>query len=89
MGVSVFELSAGSAVFKTYSLLAGVTLINRRLSEGVVNKKVFDCAVSLSLWSRDRGSFLEERPTRHRKVSSSSPGRRGGRIFFSRVNFVC
>ena len=30
-----------------------------------------------------------ERRTRDRKVASSNPGRSGGRIFFSRVNFVC
>ena len=29
-----------------------------------------------------------ERQTRDRKVASSNPGRSGGRIFFSRVNFV-
>ena len=33
--------------------------------------------------------MLIERRTRDRKVSSSNPGRSGGRIFFSRVNFVC
>ena len=30
-----------------------------------------------------------ERRTRDRKVASSNPGRSGGRIFFSRVDFVC
>ena len=30
-----------------------------------------------------------ERRTRDRKVASSNPGWSGGRIFFSRVNFVC
>ena len=30
-----------------------------------------------------------ERRTRDRKVASSNPGRSGGKIFFSRVNFVC
>ena len=30
-----------------------------------------------------------ERRIRDRKVVSSNPGRSGGRIFFSRVNFVC
>ena len=32
---------------------------------------------------------LLERRTRDRKVASSNPGRSDGRIFFSRVNFVC
>ena len=36
-----------------------------------------------------RESVLVERRTRDRKVASSNPGRGGGRIFFSRVNFVC
>ena len=30
-----------------------------------------------------------KRRTLDRKVASSNPGRSGGRIFFSRVNFVC
>ena len=34
-------------------------------------------------------SFLVERRTRDRKVASSKPGRSGGKMFFSRVNFVC
>ena len=36
-----------------------------------------------------RNSLLVERRTRDRKVASSNPGRGGGRIFCSRVNFVC
>ena len=30
-----------------------------------------------------------ERQARDRKVAGSSPGRSGGRIFFSRVSFLC
>ena len=30
-----------------------------------------------------------ERQIRDRKVAGSSPGRSGGRIFFSSVNFLC
>ena len=37
---------------------------------------------------RNYSLFLERR-TRDRKVASSNPGRSSGRIFFSRVNFVC
>ena len=33
--------------------------------------------------------MLVERRTRDRKVASSNPGRSGGRIFISRVCFVC
>ena len=36
-----------------------------------------------------RDSLLVERRTRDRKVASSNPGRNGGRMFFSRVHFVC
>ena len=32
---------------------------------------------------------LQERRTSDRKVASSNPGRSGGKIFVSRVNFVC
>ena len=35
-----------------------------------------------------RDSLLVEYQTRNRKVASSNPDRSGGRIFFSRVNFV-
>ena len=38
---------------------------------------------------RSRDGGLEEPRTHDRKVASSNPGRSGGRIFFSRVNFVC
>ena len=34
-------------------------------------------------------SLLVKRRTRVRKVAGSNPGWSGGRIFFSRVNFVC
>ena len=33
--------------------------------------------------------MLVERRTRDRKVASSNPDRSGGRMFFSKVNFVC
>ena len=36
-----------------------------------------------------RNSLLVQHRTRDRKVASSNPGRRGGRIFFSRINFIC
>ena len=32
---------------------------------------------------------MAEHRTRGRKVASSNPGRNGGKIFFSRINFVC
>ena len=35
------------------------------------------------------GSSVVEHQTRDQKVSGSSLGRSGGRIFFSRVNFLC
>ena len=34
-------------------------------------------------------SLLVELRTRGRKVASSNPGRNGGKIFFSKVKFVC
>ena len=34
-------------------------------------------------------SSVVERRTRHQKVAGLSPGRRGGRIVLSRVNFLC
>ena len=47
---------------------------------------------SLTAWLDVQGGgiacWLEYR-ARDRKVASSNPGRNDGRIFFSRVNFVC
>ena len=42
-------------------------------------------------WSVGRWGWLNgmECWTRDRKIVGSSPGRSGGRIFFSRVNFLC
>ena len=39
----------------------------------------------------ERGQLSQwlKRGTRDRKVAGSSPGRSGGRIFFSKVNFLC
>ena len=36
-----------------------------------------------------RDSLLVKRRTRDRKVASSNPGRSGGRIFLSSINFEC
>ena len=36
-----------------------------------------------------KGSPVVERRARDRKVAGSIPGKRGGRILFSRVNFLC
>ena len=47
-------------------------------------------SISLSiyyLWSGD--SSVVERRTRGQKVAGSSPGMSGGKIFFSRVSFLC
>ena len=40
------------------------------------------------LWGAGIAQWLERR-TRDRKVAGSNPCRSGGRIFFSRVNFLC
>ena len=45
--------------------------------------------IFVSTFSRSRDGLLVERRTPAPKVASSNPGRSGGRIFFSRVNFVC
>ena len=51
---------------------------------------------AVSMKHNFQGSLAEEgiaqmleRRTRDRKVPGSSPGRSGGRIFFSRFNFLC
>ena len=47
-----------------------------------------DCLFILYLHLSGIACWLERR-TRDREVASSNPGRSGGKIFFSRVNFVC
>ena len=42
----------------------------------------------LPIWGARMACWLEHR-TRDRKIASSNPGWSGGRIFSSRVNFVC
>ena len=54
-------------------------------SQHAVGAKV--CQGNIVCGSRD--SLLVERGSPDRKVASSSPGRSGGRIFFSGVNFLC
>ena len=44
---------------------------------------------ALNIHCGGRDNLVLKRRTRDRKVASSNPGRSGGRIFFSRVNFVC
>ena len=45
--------------------------------------KYFNCSVQAGI------ACCLARRTRDQKVASSNPGRSGGRIFFSRVNFMC
>ena len=44
--------------------------------------------IALSLHGESRDNVVRHR-TRDRRVASSNPGRRGGRIFFSRILFLC
>ena len=44
--------------------------------------------IALSLHGESRYNVVRHR-TRDRRVASSNPGRRGGRIFFSRILFLC
>ena len=46
-------------------------------------------ATTLTAALGHQDSLLVEQQTRDRKVASSNPGRSGGRIFFSRANFLC
>ena len=64
-----------------YQLLSGVANYNH-LNAGIRLQSLCVSQVSaagIACWL--------ERRTRDRKVASSNPGRSGGRIFFSRVNF--
>ena len=46
------------------------------------------CERTSCMWGAGIAQWLERR-TRDRKVAGSNPCRSGGRIFFSRVNFLC
>ena len=67
----------------TESCLSRIKQLGQTLEQGP--STVFAASVS-----KGNGiACLLERRTRDRKVASSNPGRDGGRIFFSRVNFAC
>ena len=60
-------------------------------------KSVSQCSIPHGRWVRNMPDVCTgariaqwlERRTRDRKVAGSNPCRSGGRIFFSRVNFLC
>ena len=75
---------------KPYSDLLRVdlmTLLMKRVGEGRAEQSRLPRAMFL----RGRAGIAQwlKRRTRDRKVPGLSPGRSGGRIFFSRVNFLC
>ena len=76
--------------------VSGVRLLLPPLTRIVSSSRWSGCGVVISVDVYDvrlrLGAGIAcwlKRRTRDRKVSSSKPGRSGGRIFFSRVNFVC
>ena len=66
------------------------------LPQGVLEWAVLE-ELRAGQWSGVAGAYFPQSRLHHgraaggvdRKVSGSSPGRSGGRIFFSRVNFLC
>ena len=54
----------------------------------LAHKKII-LVLDICIYSIFRIACWLERQTHDQKVASSNPGRSGGRIFFSRVNFVC
>ena len=87
---------------KSYSLLMLMTFlsivyeianwlpmaIHLQTNHSTSGSSALGTTLPLRPWGTGTASWLERR-TRDRKVASSNPGRGGGRIFFSRVNFVC
>ena len=61
-----------------------------RGEEGILSEDIPLMEFIYLVFTREAGTacWLERR-TRDRKVASSNSGRSGGRIFFSRANFVC
>ena len=60
----------------------------RRLTLYTRRRRLLDSSWGDPVWLPGIACWLERR-TCDRKVASSNPSRSGGRIFFSRVNFVC
>ena len=56
-------------------------------SRTVFSQRMNGRAAGSGYWFRI--ARLVKRRARDRRVASSNPGRNGGRIFFSRVNFLC
>ena len=63
------------------SFSCACALQKKKKNETKLTENMLQIALSIACWLECR--------TRDRKVASSNPGRSGGRIFFSRVNFVC
>ena len=81
-----FQISHFYGSFSSDNLAGkGLTRVRERL----FTTNIYYLLIFLLLtWGAWIAQWLERR-THDRKVPGSSPGRRGGRIFFSRVNFLC
>ena len=64
-----------STCFNTFLYLRWLSRIESHVSNPI------EAGAGIACWSESR--------TRDRKDASSNPGRSGGRIFFTRVNFLC
>ena len=69
----------------SFCLICWMKLNKQKLKAGFHTLFV---VVDGNAWGAGIAQWLE-RQTRDRKVPGLSPGRNSGRIFFSRVNFLC
>ena len=81
-----------TAVVMTTMMTTAATTMMILHATGSEDQHFYKCASFLHAfhfqWGAGIAQWLERR-TRDRNVMGSSPGRSGGRIFFSSVNFLC
>ena len=92
-------LHHGSITTMRWKMMVKLILILMIKSENAVPTTTVACAttlrvmdikgIALLLWYLAGIACCQERRTRDYKVASSNPSRSGGRIFFSKANFVC
>ena len=89
MMMTAAAAAAAATMMMTTTKTATTTILQATGSE---DQHLYKCASFLHAlhfqWGAGVAQWIERR-TRDQKVPGSSPGRSGGRIFFSRVNFLC
>ena len=85
----VLFYSRGALLDNNACTLKVAVLNNNTLKCSLLNSSICSRLKIVERVLSYRDSLSVDRSTRDREVASSNPGRSGGRLFFSRNNFVC